>query len=114
MNEFITSVNGLVALLTTLGSLILTGLSIFIAIKQILKNAKEKTLADNWKTIQNIARAAMEKAEETGLAGEDKKQMAIGIVEAGCLEAGIDITPFTKQLDAFINNSISFVNSLVK
>ena len=112
MNEFITTANGLIALITALASLIATGISIFVAVKQILKNAKNKTLADNWVTIQNIAKAAMEKAEETGAAGADKKKMVIESVKAGCLEAGIDIAPFVDQLDAFINNSITFVNSL--
>lgn len=112
MNEFITTANGLIALITALGSLILTGVSVFVAIKALLKNAKNKTLADNWTMIQNIAKAAMEKAEETGAAGADKKKMVIEAVKAGCLEAGIDIAPFVDQLDAFINNSITFANSL--
>ena len=112
MNEFITTANGLIALITALASLIATGISIFVAVKQILKNAKNKTLADNWVFIQNIAKAAMEKAEETGAAGADKKKMVIEAVKAGCLEAGVDIAPFVDQLDAFINNSITFVNSL--
>lgn len=114
MNEFITTANGLIALITALASLIATGISIFVAVKQILKNAKNKTLADNWVFIQNIAKATMTKAEESGASGADKKQMVIDAVTAGCKEAGVDITPFVNQLDAFINNSITFANSLNK
>lgn len=114
MNEFITTANGLIALITALVSLIATGISVFVAIRQLLKNLKNKTFADNWAFIQNVAKAAMEKAEETGAAGADKKKMVITAVEAGCKEAGIDVEPFIEQLDAFINNSITFVNSLTK
>ena len=114
MGDFITTANGLIALITALCSLILTGVSLFVAIKQFLKNAKNKSLADNWAVIQNIAKAAMTKAEESGASGADKKQMVIDAVTAGCKEAGVDIAPFVNQLDAFINNSITFVNSLNK
>lgn len=114
MGDFITTANGLIALITALFSLILTGISIFVAIKQLLKNVKNKSFADNWAMIQNIAKAAMTEAEKTGASGADKKAQVIAAVEAGCKEAGVDITPFVNQLDAFINNSITFVNGLTK
>jgi hypothetical protein len=61
-----------------------------------------------------IADTAMLEAEKSDLKGAAKKDKAIAIVNAGAKEAGIDITPFTEQLSAYIDNAVAFANSLNK
>ena len=54
----------------------------------------------------------MSKAEESGKKGKAKKEMVIDAVKAACQEAGIDADPFIDQLVAFIDQSISFANTI--
>ena len=44
----------------------------------------------------------------------DKKKMVINSVKAGCQSAGLDISNFLDQLDAYIDQTISFVNQMKK
>lgn len=110
--DWITTANGLIALITAFCGLIGTGVSAFFAIKTLIKSRKEKTAQENWNFIMTIARAAMSKAEESGKHGKDKKEMVIDAVKEGCKAAGIDAEPFINQLMAFIDQSIQFANTI--
>ncbi len=108
MNEFITTANGLIALITALVTLITTGVSTFIAVKQLIKNHKGKI----WELIKKIAEDAMAAAEKSELAGSSKKEMAINIVTTTCEAQGIDIKPFLSQLDLFIDQTIALTKQI--
>ena len=59
-----------------------------------------------------MALAAMSKAEESGKKGIDKKNMVIESVKEGCKAAGINLDAFIDQLVAFIDQSITFANTI--
>lgn len=104
----------IIALLTGLVGLIGTGISTYFTIKAIIEKNKGKSLADIWELIMSIADEAMKAAEASGKKGEDKKKMVIDAVNAAALAAGIDVSPFTEQLSAYIDQTIAFVNDLNK
>ena len=106
MAEFLQTANGLIALITALLGLIGTGVS------ALIKARKEKTLQENWELIKTMALAAMSKAEESGKTGADKKTMVIESVKEGCKAAGINLDAFIDQLVAFIDQSITFANTI--
>lgn len=110
--DWITTANGLIALITALLGLIGTGVSAFFAIKTLIKARKEKTFQENWELIKTMALAAMSKAEESGATGADKKTMVIESVKEGCKAAGINLDAFIDQLVAFIDQSITFANTI--
>ena len=95
----------LVELIAALIGLIGTGVGAFFAIKTLIKSRKDKTFQQNWEFIKQIAMSAMSKAEESGKKGKAKKEMVIEAVKEGCKAAGIN-------LDAFIDQSISFANTI--
>lgn len=104
----------LIALGTGLIGLISAGVSAYFAVKNFIAQIKDKKGFEIWNLIMTIADAAMKEAEASGKAGEDKKQMVIDSVKAGCFAAGIDIAAFIDQLDAYIDDTIAFVNSMKK
>ena len=112
MTDWITTANGLIALITAFVSLIGAGVGVFITIKTLIKSRKDKTAQDNWVFIMEVAKAAMSKAEESGKAGKTKKEMVIESVKESCKAAGIDINGFIDQLMAFIDQSIAFANTI--
>lgn len=112
MAEFLQTANGLIALITALVGLIGTGVSAFFAIKTLIKARKEKTLQENWELIKTMALAAMSKAEESGKKGADKKNIVIESVKEGCKAAGINLDAFIDQLVSFIDQSITFANTI--
>ena len=73
------------------------------------KNANEI-----WSMMMSMADAAMKEAEKSQKTGADKKKMVIESVKAGCKSAGLDISNFLDQLDAYIDQTISFVNQMKK
>ena len=54
----------------------------------------------------------MSSAEESSKQGAEKKEMVINMVKDGCKAAGINADPFIDQLMAFIDQSISFANTI--
>ena len=104
----------LIALITGLTGLITAGVTAYFAIKSFIAQIKDKKDIEIWNLIMTVADAAMKEAEASGKAGEDKKQMVIDSVKAGCLAAGIDIAAFIDQLDAYIDDTIAFVNGMKK
>ena len=102
----------LVELIAALIGLIGTGVGAFFAIKTLIKSRKDKTFQQNWEFIKQIAMSAMSKAEESGKKGKAKKEMVIEAVKEGCKAAGINLDAFIDQLTAFIDQSISFANTI--
>ena len=112
--DWITTANGLIALITALVGLIGTGIGAFFTIKSFIKAAKEKSSKEIWAMIMAIADGAMKEAEASGKSGADKKTMVINIVKASCKSAGINLDLFIDQLSAYIDQTISFVNDMSK
>ena len=73
---------------------------------------KNNSKDQNWKLIMKIADEAMAAAEKTGAAGADKKTMVVETVKASCKAAGIEADEFIDQLLDYIDQCISFVNSM--
>lgn len=114
MGDWITTVNGLLALITGLVGLIGTGVGTFFAIKNWIKATKEKSSKEIWAMIMEIADAAMKEAEKSTLHGASKKELVINMVKEGCKAAGIDLGPFIDQLGAYIDSCISWYNGMGK
>ena len=112
--DWITTANGLIALITAFCCLLGTAAGAFFAIKNFIKAAKEKSAKEVWAMIMNTADAAMQAAEKTGKSGADKKALVIEMVKASCKANGIEIDAFVDQLDAYIDQCIAFVNGLSK
>lgn len=112
--DWITTVNGLIALITGLIGLIGTGIGAFFAIKNWIIATKEKSSKEIWELITKAADAAMKTAEESGKNGADKKEMVIEMVKSSCKASGLNIDAFMDQLSAYIDECISFANSLNK
>lgn len=110
--DWITTANGLVALITALVGLIGTGVSAFFAIRTLINSRKDKTLQENWELIKTIAMNAMSAAEQSNKKGQDKKEMVIEAVKEGCKSAGINLDPFIDQLVSFIDQTINFANTI--
>ena len=114
MGDWITTVNGLIALITSLLGLIGTGVGAFFAIKNWIKATKEKSSKEIWAMIMEMADAAIKEAEKSGASGADKKTMVIESVKAGCKAAGVDLDLFIDQLSDYIDQTIAFVNDMSK
>lgn len=112
MNDWITTVNGLLSLIAGLVGLIGTGIGAFFAIRNWVKALKEKNAKEIWEMIINMADAAMKEAEKSGKTGADKKAQVIEAVKAGCKAAGVNLDEFLDQLSAYIDTTISFVNDM--
>lgn len=112
--EWITTVNGLIALITGLVGLISTGVGAFLTIKAWIKATKEKSQRELWAMIMQIADAAMIEAENSTLHGAGKKEMVINMVKASCKAANIDVDLFIDQLDQYIEQAIKFFNDMNK
>ena len=112
--DWLATAQGIVTLLIALGGLIGTGISTYFAIRAVIEKNKGKSLAEIWKFVMSMADDAMKAAEASGKAGADKKQMVIDAVNAAAKAAGIDISAFTEQLSAYIDQTIAFVNGMTK
>lgn len=112
--DWITTVNGLIALITGLCGLVGTGIGAFFAIKNFIGKMKEKSSNEVFLLILQMADSAMKEAEASALSGKDKKQLVIDSVKAGCKAASIDIDPFMDQLSDYIDTTIAFVNEMNK
>lgn len=112
--EWITTINGLIALITALLGLIGTGVGAFFAIKNFIKGLKEKNKTEIWSLVMSMADAAMKEAEKSGKNGVEKKEMVIASIKAGCEAANLDISTFIDELSAYIDQTIAFVNDITK
>lgn len=114
MGDWITTANGLIALITGLVGLIGTGVGAFFAIKNWIKATKEKSSKEIWAMIMEMADAAMKEFERPSLTGGDKKKAVIASVKASCKAAGIDLDAFIDQLGAYIDQCIAWYNDMNK
>lgn len=110
--EFMSTANELIVLLTSFLGLIGTGLGTFFAIKNWLKAIKEKTKAEQWVLIMEMADAAMKTAEQTAASGADKKAMVIETIRGSATAANLDLSMFLDQLSLYIDQTIDFVNNM--
>ena len=106
------TMNELIVLLTGLLSLIGTGIGTYMAFKNWLAVQKEKTKAEHWNLIMDIADIAMKEAERSLSSGAEKKELALNIIKASASSAGLDLGPFMNQLDNYIDQTIEFVNEM--
>lgn len=111
---FIQSAEGVISLISGLIGLIGAGFGVFGMIKAFVKSFKDKKFKEQWELIVSIADAAMKEAERSMASGADKKQMVIDSVKASCRSAGIDADAFIDQLSDYIDQTISFVNGMIK
>ena len=112
--EWITTANGLIALLTGLCGLIGTGIGAFFAIRNWVKLMKQKSAKEVWNTIMIAADAAMEEVEHLEAYGNDAKKIAMEMVKKTCEAAGLDISAFVDQLSAYIDDCVAFHNRMNK
>lgn len=112
--EWITTANGIITLITGLIGLIGTGIGAYFAVRNWVNVLKTKNSQEIWVMIMNMADSAMKEAEASMKSGEDKKKMVIDSVKAGCKAAGVDLDMFIDQLSDYIDQTISFVNSMKK
>ena len=110
--DWITTVNGLIALITGLCGLVGTGIGAFFAIKNFIKATKEKSAKEIWAMIMKIADAAMKEVEHSTMSGADKKATVMNTVKDACKEAGIEIDAFIDQLSAYIDECIKWFNGM--
>ncbi len=114
MSEFFQNANGFIALITGLIGVISAGITVFFTIKAYVSKAKEKSKAENWALIMEIADKAMTSVEKSKETGADKKATVIAAVKASCEAAGLDISEFIDKLDAYIDSAITWYNSMKK
>lgn len=112
--EWLTTAEQVLSLLVAFVGLIGTAISTFVAVKAVIEKNKGKSLTEIWSLIMYIADEAMKAAEASGKSGSDKKQMVIDTINASAKAAGLDISPFTKQINDYIDQTIKFVNGMKK
>lgn len=100
------------ALISGLIGLITAGVTAFVAVKKVIVANKDKSLKEIWALIMKLADKAMVAAEHSDAKGLGKKEKVLAMVDAAAKEAGIDITPFTTQLSAYIDQTIDFVDEM--
>lgn len=112
--DWITTANGLIALITAFFGLCGTAAGAFMAIKSMLKSRKDKTFKENLELLKSVADKAMVAAEKSGKSGADKKQMVMDATKEAARAAGLNFDLFIDQISAFIEQSINWYNSLTK
>ena len=112
--DWLSTAQGVLALITGLIGLISAAVGAYFAVKNFIKATKSKKANEIWSMMMSMADAAMKEAEKSQKNGADKKKMVIDSVKAGCKSAGLDISKFLDQLDAYIDQTISFVNQMKK
>lgn len=114
MADWIETTNGIITLVTSLLGLVGTAVGAYFAIKNWISVLKNKNKQEIWAMIMQIADAAMTEAEKSLQSGDTKKQVVIDTVKASCKAANIDVELFIDQLSDYIDQTISFVNSMNK
>lgn len=101
----------LVGLIGAIGALIPVIIKLVKTLKEIVKNK-------NWNEIKDIAKAAMTTVEEyhkshPEMSSDDKLNMALDIIQAGCKEIGVEIDDATlENLVSYIKQTISWFNGM--
>lgn len=95
----------IVGLIGAIAALIPVAIKLFKALKEIVKNK-------NWSKIKDIAKAAMTTVEEyhkshPEMSSDDKLNMALDMIQAGCAEIGIEVD------EATLNNLVDYINQTI-
>lgn len=95
----------IVGLIGAIAALIPVVIKLVKALKEIIKNK-------NWNEIKAIAKAAMTTVEEyhkahPEMSSDDKLNMALDIIQAGCKEIGVDVD------DATLNNLVDYIRQTI-
>lgn len=112
--DWITTANGLIALITAFFGLVGTAAGAFMAVKTFIKSRKDKSFKENLELLKSVADAAMISAEKSGKKGAEKKEMVIQAVKDAAKAADLNFDLFIDSISAFIDQSIQFANSLNK
>ena len=105
--DWITTTHGIITLVSSgialIGSIIGLAITLYKKLKEL---AKDK----NWLKIMEIADTAILEAEKLTISGAEKKNVALGAIEAGCKAAGIvcDLT----AVGDYIDQCIDFANGI--
>lgn len=106
LESIITIITLAVGLIGAIAALIPSLIKLFKSLKEIAQNK-------DWGKIKAIIKAAIVKAEASGKAGADKKQMVIDATIAGCKEIGVEVDEaLVEQISEYIEKTISFVNEM--
>lgn len=101
----------IVGLIGAIGALIPVIIKLVKALKEIIKNK-------NWNEIKDIAKAAMTTVEEyhrshPEMSSDDKLNMALDIIQAGCKEIGVEVDDVTlDNLVNYIKQTINWFNEM--
>ena len=109
--DWITTVEGLIALITAFFGLCGTAVGAFMTIKTFIKSRKDKSFKENLELLKTVADAAMVSAEKSGKSGAEKKEIVIQAVKEAAKAAGLDFDLFIDQISQFIDNSVKWHNS---
>ena len=95
----------LVGLIGAIGALIPVIIKLVKTLKEIVKNK-------NWNEIKDIAKAAMTTVEEyhkshPEMTSDDKLNMALDIIQAGCKEIGVEVD------DATLDNLVNYIKQTI-
>lgn len=112
--DWLNTAQQVLALITGIVGLISAGFGVFFGIKSTIEKNKDKSAQEIWALIITMADTAMKSVEESELKGEDKKTTVIEAVNKSAAAVGLDISAFTSQLNAYIDQTIDFVNGMKK
>lgn len=92
-------------LIGAIGALIPVIIKLVKTLKEIVKNK-------NWNEIKDIAKAAMTTVEEyhkshPEMTSDDKLNMALDIIQAGCKEIGVEVD------DATLDNLVNYIKQTI-
>lgn len=112
--DWLNTAQQVLTLISGLIGLISAAIGVFFAIRATIQKNKHKSANEIWNLVMQMADEAMKAAEQSSAKGEDKKAMVIKAVNAAAKAAGLDISAFTSQLSAYIDQTIDFINKFPK
>lgn len=111
--EWITTAKELIALISAFVGLVIAGISAYGIIKTRIQSMKDKTKAEQWAMLQEIAIKVINEIEHSEIIGSvNKKQAAFDTIKNSCKAAGINVDEFMDQLSSFIDGMIAFHNGM--
>lgn len=107
------NIESIITIITLAAGLIGAIAALVPSLIKLFKSLKEIAQNKDWSKIKVVIKAAIVKAEASGKAGADKKQMVIEATIAGCAEIGVEVDEaLLNQISEYIEKTISFVNEM--